>query len=58
MTVSDHLIELGRLALAGDEMAIRTLACMRFLKEAKDDPGPDGGCEIINLSHIQLKRAA
>jgi hypothetical protein len=52
----DHIEALERLALAGDELATRSLACMALLIEGwrygdpdPVDSPPDGGGEVINL---------
>lgn len=59
----DHIEALERLAMARDELATRSLACMALLANGwrygdpdPTDPSPDGGGEIITLD--DFRRAA
>lgn len=59
----EHIEQLERLAISGDELAIRSLSCMALLVNGwrygdpdPTDPAPDGGGEIITLD--DFRRAA
>ena len=52
-----HVKDLERLAIGGDEHAVRSLACMALLVEGWRPSDPDGGGEVIDLTPY-LKMAA
>lgn len=70
MTVSEHfkslVDELQRRAECGDEFSLKSLAALALLAEGwrygdpdPDDGGPDdGGCEVVELADVLLRRAA
>lgn len=52
-----HVKDLERLAVEGDETAVKSLACMALLVEGWRPVNPDGGGEVIDLMPY-LKMAA
>jgi hypothetical protein len=58
MTITDHVREVIERAAAGDDFAIKTLACLLFFAGVKPNPDDGGGCELIDLLEVKLKRAA
>lgn len=52
-----HVKDLERLAINGDENAVKSLACMALLVEGWRPTDPGGGGEIIDLMPY-LKMAA
>lgn len=45
-----HIQKLELEALAGNDDALRSLACMALLADGERPDDPNGGCEIIDLS--------
>lgn len=45
-----HVRELERRAIAGDEFAARSLACMALLKHDDGPPDDPGGGEVIDFA--------
>jgi hypothetical protein len=44
-----HVKDLERMAIEGDERAVKSLACMALLVEGWRPTDPDGGGEVIDL---------
>lgn len=59
---AEHIDELERRAIAGDDFAVKSLACMVLLKEGwkpgdpdpTDDDDPDGGERVFDDNVIDL----
>lgn len=49
-----HVRKLEAMAIAGDDDAAKSLACMALLSEGWFPRDPDGGCEIIDLAQYRL----
>lgn len=61
----EHVKKLEAQMLAGDEDAMRSIACMVLIKESGASPDPDGGVEIttfdgdvVDMSEWLRRRAA
>jgi hypothetical protein len=50
----DHVHSLEARAIAGDEDATKSLACMALLAEGFPEPDPDGGVVIDLMPFLKL----